>query len=105
MQLPRYTSSRFTYNLFLLKLFGYFVQYPARHVHRLAVVNGDDDVAVKWPAVLAIIFAGARGMVRVAVIKTQDQFAFGAGGFFGFDVFLGIEAEAVVLLVFFEGVG
>ena len=38
--------------------------------------------SIRRAFVLAIVFAGPRGMIRVAVIKPQDQSTFARGRFF-----------------------
>src|SRR3954454_6841161 len=70
-------------NLLLVELFALLVELPARHVARLALRHRDDDVAVKRPGVLAVVFARPRGVVGVAVVKAQDQLTALAGAALG----------------------
>src|SRR4051812_4749594 len=88
------------------KLLRLFVHPPASHIHRLGFVNRDDHVAVKLPRrhVRAIVFAGARGVIGVTVIKAQHGAAFARGGFVGGGELQGVDAEAVILLASVEDV-
>src|SRR5687768_14305888 len=52
------------------------VQHPARHRRRLALLDRDDHVAVEGPGVLAVVLAGAGGVVRVAVVEAEDDLPF-----------------------------
>src|SRR5678815_499946 len=81
------------------KLVGLVVQHPARHVRRLAPGDGDDDVAVERPGVLAVVLARPGGVVRVAVVEPQHRLALGVGFALGLELRPRVDREPVVALV------
>src|SRR3954462_5231372 len=94
----RATSSSFPFDVLFGERFGLLVEKPAGHVRGLALGDGDDDVAVKGPAVLAVGLPGGGGVVGVTELEADDDLAFGGGGLFGLHQGEGVDREAAALL-------
>ena len=86
------------------EFFGLLIEGPTGHVDGIALMDGDDDIAVEGPAVFSIVFARASWGVGVAVVEAEDEATVGAL-LFGFEEGLGGYEEAMELLAGFEFVG
>src|SRR3984885_5735048 len=87
------------------KRIGLFVENPACEGRGFSFFDGDDDVAVKRPSMLAIVLTGFCRMVGVAVIETKHQFSFVAGFLFDAGQLERVELKAMIALGRVERIG